>query len=69
MQHCIQVIKNVCIRLVSNIIAFHFKRRDDPVRKVNEYSVKVFESDVFTDELKQDLKPYRKPSRVAIFKI
>ena len=63
------VIKNVCIRLVSNIIAFHFKRRDDPVRKVNEFSVKVFESDVFTDDLKKDLKPYRKPSRVAIFKI
>lgn len=63
------VVKNVCIRLVGNIIAFHYKRRDDPVRKVNEYSIKVFESDVFTDDLKQDLKPFRKPSRVAIFKL
>ena len=35
------VIKNVTIRLTSNIIAFHYKRRDDPIRKVNENSVKV----------------------------
>lgn len=63
------VVKNVCIRLTSNIIAFNFKRRDDPIRKVNDYSVKVFESDVFTDDLKQDLKPFVKASRVSVFKI
>ena len=63
------VVKNVCIRLVSNIISFYFKRRDDPIRKVNEYQVKVFESDVFTDDLREDLKPFKKSSRVAIFKI
>ena len=62
-------VKNVCIRLVSNMIAFYFKRRDDPIRKVNEYQVKVFESDVFTADLKEDLKPFKKSSRVAIFKI
>lgn len=62
-------VKNVCIRLVSNMIAFYFKRRDDPIRKVNEYTVKVFESDVFTDDLKADLKPFKKSSKVSIFKI
>ena len=62
-------VKNVCIRLVSNMIAFYFKRRDDPIRKVNEYQVKVFESDVFTDDLKADLKPFKKSPRVSIFKI
>ena len=62
-------VKNVCIRVVSNMIAFYFKRRNDPIRKVNEYQVKVFESDVFTEDLKSDLKPYRKSSRVSIFKI
>ena len=63
------VVKNVCIRLTSNIIAFYFKRREDPIRKVNDYSVKVFESDVFTDDLKEDLKPFRKSSRVSVFRI
>ena len=63
------VVKNGCIRLTSNIIAFYFKRKDDPVRKVNDYQVKVFESDVFTNDLKEDLKPFRKSSRVAVFKI
>ena len=62
-------VKNVCIRLVSNMISFYFKRRDDPIRKVNEYTVKVFESDVFTDDLKKDLKPFKKSSKVKIFKI
>ena len=62
-------VKNVCIRLVSNMIAFYFKRRDDPIRKVNEYQVKVFESDVFTVDLKEDLKPFKKSSKVSVFKI
>ena len=62
-------VKNVCIRLVSNQIAFYFKRRDDPIRKVNEYQVKVFESDVFTDDLKADLKPFRRASKAVVFKI
>lgn len=62
-------IKNVCTRFVANIIAFNYKRRDDPIRKVTDYSVKVFESDIFTDDLKQDLKPFVKASKVAVFKI
>ena len=62
-------VKNVCIRLTSNIIAFNYKRRDNPVKKVNDYSVTVFESDVFTDDLKDDLKPFIKPPKVKVFKI
>ena len=64
-----KVVKNVCIRLTSNIIAFHYKRRDNPIKKVNDYTIKVYESDVFTDDLKSDLKPFVKSSRVSIFKI
>ena len=61
--------KNVCVRLTSNIIAFNYKRRDNPIRKVNDYQLKVFESDVFTDDLKTDLKPFVKASRGSVFKI
>ena len=63
------VVKSVCTRLVANIIAFHLSRKDNPIRKVNDYTTKIFGSEVFTDDLRQDLKPFRKSSRVSVFKI
>ena len=63
------VVKSVCTRLVANIIAFHHSRKDNPIRKVNEYTTKIYGSEVFTDDLRQDLKPFRKSSRVSVFKI
>lgn len=62
-------IKNVTLRLTSNIIAFHYARRDDPVKKVNDFSVKIFSSEIFTEDLRQDLKPFRKSQKVKVFKI
>ena len=64
-----RVVKSVCTRLVANIIAFHLSRKDNPIRKVNDYTTKIFGSEVFTDDLRQDLKPFRKSSRVSVFKI
>lgn len=63
------VVKSVCTRLVSNIIAFHYARKDNPIRKVNDYTTEIFSSEIFTDDLRQDLKPFRKSSRVSVFKI
>lgn len=60
-------VKNVCIRLTSNIIAFHYARRDNPIRKVNDYSTTIHSSEVFTDDLRQDLKPFRKPTKISVF--
>lgn len=62
-------VRNVCTRLVANIIAFHFSRKDNPIRKVNDYTTKIFGSEVFTDDLRQDLKPFKKSSKVSVFKI
>ena len=64
-----RVVKSVCIRLVANIIAFHFARNDNPISKVNDYTTEIFSSEIFTDDLRQDLKPFRKSSRVSVFKI
>ena len=63
------VVKDVCIRIVANIIAFRYGRKENPIKKVNDYSMTIFSSEVFTDDLKQDLKPYVKSSRVSVFKI
>lgn len=63
------VVKSVATRLVANIIAFHLSRKDNPIRKVNDYTTKIYGSEVFTDDLRQDLKPFRKSSRVSVFKI
>lgn len=62
-------VKNVCLRLTSNIIAFYYARRDDPVKKVNDFSVKIFSSEVFTEDLRQDLKPFRKTKKAKVFGI
>lgn len=62
-------VKNVCIRLVANIIAFRYARKENPIRKVNDFSMTIFSSEVFTDDLKEDLKPFKKSSRISVFKI
>ena len=62
-------VKNVCIRLTANIIAFYYARKENPIKKVNDYSMTIFSSQVFTDDLKEDLKPYRKSSKISVFKI
>lgn len=51
-------VKNVCLRLVSNIIALAIERRDTPRTKVNDWTIKVSSSAVFTDDLKEDLAPF-----------
>lgn len=62
-------VKNVCARLVSNMIAFHISRGEKPIKKVNDYTTKIYSSEVFTSDLKQDLKPFKKSSRIKVFKI
>ena len=62
-------VKNVCIRLTANIIAFYYARKENPIKKVNDFSMTIFSSEVFTDDLKKDLKPYRKSSKISVFKI
>ena len=62
-------VKNVCIRLVANIIAFRYARKENPIKKVNDYSMTIFTSEIFTDDLKEDLKPFKKSSRISVFKI
>lgn len=62
-------VKNVCIRLTANIIAFRYARKENPIKKVNDYSMTIFSSEIFTDDLKQDLKPFKKSSRISVFKI
>ncbi len=60
-------VKNVCIRLVANMIAFQFVRRDGPIIQVNDWKKEVSSSKIFTDDLKEDLKPFRKKKKISIF--
>lgn len=63
------VVRNVCTRLVANMIAFYFARKDNPIKRVNDYTTTIFSSEIFTADLRQDLKPFRRSSKVAVFKI
>jgi len=51
------------------MIAFHLSRGESPIKKVNDYTTKIYSSEVFTNDLKQDLKPFKKSSKVKVFKI
>jgi len=64
-----EAVRNVTIRLVSNMIAFNYARKENPIKKVNDFSMTIFSSEIFTDDLKEDLKPFRKSSKISVFKI
>ena len=53
-----EAVKNVCLRLTSNIITLAIQRRDSPIIKVNDWTISTISSNVFTDDLKEDLKPF-----------
>ena len=55
-------IQNVLLRLVSNMCTLAIQRRDTPIIKVNDWNIQTVPSDIFTDDLKEDLKPFVKDS-------
>lgn len=55
-------VQNVCLRLTSNMVSLAIQKRDSPIIKVNDWTIQNVPSDIFTDELKLDLKPFIKDS-------
>ena len=55
-------VKNVCLRLTSNMVSLAVQKRDTPIIKVNDWTIQNVPSDIFTDDLKMDLKPFVKDS-------
>lgn len=55
-------VKNVCLRLTSNMVSLAVQKRDNPIIKVNDWTIQNVPSDIFTDDLKEDLKPFIKDS-------
>ena len=53
---------NICLRLTSNMVRLAVQNRDSPIIKVNDWTIQSVPSDIFTDDLKEDLKPYIKDS-------
>lgn len=53
---------NVCLRLTSNMVSLAIQRRDNPIIKVNDWTIQGLSSDIFTDDLKEDLAPFVKDS-------
>lgn len=67
-------VQNVCLRLVSNMISLAIQKRDSPIIKVNDWTIQNVSSDIFTEELKMDLKPFVKdasnePNSIGIMAI
>ena len=66
--------QNVCLRLTSNMVSLAIQRRDNPIIKVNDWTIQQVSSDIFTDDLKEDLRPFivdssNDPSKFDIFAI
>ena len=55
-------VRNVCLRLTSNMVSLAIQKRDSPIIKVNDWTIQNVSSDIFTEELKHDLKPFIKDS-------
>jgi hypothetical protein len=52
-------IKSVCLRACTNMVGYAVQNRKTPIVKVNDYSIKLIEGKVLTDELKEILKDYK----------
>lgn len=61
-----RAVKNVCLRLVSNMVTMAIIRRDTPIIKVNDWTIQTTSSDIFTDDLKDDLKPFIKDGHSGV---
>ena len=57
---CPGAVQNVLLRLVSNMVTLAVQRRDSPIIKVNDWTISTISSDIFSDDLKEDLKPFVK---------
>lgn len=55
-------VRNILLRLVSNMCTLAIQRRDTPIIKVNDWNIQTVPSDIFTDDLKEDLRPFVKDS-------
>ena len=57
-----EAVKNICLRLTSNMVSLAIQKRDNPIIKVNDWTIQNVPSNIFTDDLKEDLKPFIKDS-------
>ena len=55
-------VQNIALRLTSNMVRLAVQNRDSPIIKVNDWTITTVPSDIFTDDLKEDLKPFIKDS-------
>ena len=55
-------LQNILLRLVSNMCTLAIQRRDTPIIKVNDWTISTVPSDIFTDDLKEDLRSFVKDS-------
>jgi len=62
-------VKNVCLRLISNMIEFYNIRKDTPIINPEDFTIKNSSSEIFTQDLKNDLKPFRKTKKISVFNI
>ena len=53
-------VKNVCLRLTSNMVALSVARRDTPITQPNDWTVTILSSEIFSNDLKEDLEPFVK---------
>lgn len=51
-------VSNVCLRLVANMVALAVARRETALVKVNDWTIKISDDNVFNDSLKADLTPF-----------
>lgn len=52
-------VKNVCLRLTANMVTQAIARRDTPITKVNDLTISTVGSRIFTNDLKEDLAPFK----------
>jgi len=58
-EDALNVMQNVCTRMVANMIAFHQVRRDTPIITNDGWKGEMTSDRIFSNNLKFDLNPYK----------
>lgn len=62
-------IGNIAMRIVANMAALAVLRRETPVVKVGDYTIRMAEDDIFTGSIRKDLKLYPALPRIRMRRV
>lgn len=62
-------IEHIALRMAGNLIGFAVMRRETPIVRIDDFTIRTVEDQVFTRAIAEDLSRYPRKVRIAPFRI